>query len=107
MRRRALLSALALLLLALLVMLFLGIRHRAPPPPERVRVDESPAPASPPLPAPLLAPRSEVATVAGAPTVPDPPPIIDDIIVEKPEVCAGEENLITVKAHTENGTFTM
>jgi hypothetical protein len=34
----------------------------------------------------------------------DPPPVIDEVIVEKPEVCAGEENLITVRAHTTNGT---
>ena len=35
---------------------------------------------------------------------PDPPPVIDEVSVEKPEVCSGEENLITVRAHTVNGT---
>jgi hypothetical protein len=30
-------------------------------------------------------------------------PIIDEIIVEKQEVCEGEENLITVRAHTPEG----
>ncbi len=35
---------------------------------------------------------------------PEPPPVIDDIVLEKKEVCAGEENLVTVKAHTTNGT---
>lgn len=30
-------------------------------------------------------------------------PIIDEIVVEKPEVCRGEENLISVRAHTEGG----
>ncbi len=34
----------------------------------------------------------------------DPPPVIDEIVVEKSEVCSGEENLITVRAHTVNGT---
>jgi hypothetical protein len=31
-------------------------------------------------------------------------PIIDEVLVEKDEVCSGEENLITVRAHTPNGT---
>jgi hypothetical protein len=35
---------------------------------------------------------------------PDPPPVIDAIELEKSEVCAGEENLVTVKAHTTNET---
>jgi hypothetical protein len=30
------------------------------------------------------------------------PPVIDRILVEKPEVCEGEENLITVEAHAPN-----
>ena len=30
-------------------------------------------------------------------------PVIDEILVEKQEVCEGEENLITVKAHTPDG----
>jgi hypothetical protein len=34
----------------------------------------------------------------------EPPPVIDEVTVEKQEVCEGEENLVTVKAHTENGT---
>jgi hypothetical protein len=34
----------------------------------------------------------------------EPAPVIDSITVEKPEVCEGEENLITVRAHTVNGT---
>ena len=31
------------------------------------------------------------------------PPIIDEVVVEKGELCEGEENLITVRAHTANG----
>ena len=34
----------------------------------------------------------------------DPPPVIDEIVLEKKEVCSGEENLITVKSHTTNNT---
>jgi len=57
------------------------------------------------------APRAvKLAAPAPAPSInsrrPSEPiaPIIDEIIVEKPEVCEGEENLITVKAHTVDGT---
>jgi hypothetical protein len=48
--------------------------------------------------------------VSPAPSAPqpagsaDPPPVIDEIVLEKKEVCAGEENLVTVKSHTTNGT---
>jgi hypothetical protein len=42
------------------------------------------------------APRLPPAQAAAAPA----PPIIDEILVEKPEVCEGEENLVTVRAHT-------
>ena len=33
-----------------------------------------------------------------------PPPVIDKIQLEKKEVCQGEENLVTVSAHTVDGT---
>jgi len=62
------------------------------------------APASPP-PNPggparsRLPPAPAVATASPAPA----PPIIDEIRVEKPEVCEGEENLVTVRAHTPDG----
>jgi hypothetical protein len=39
---------------------------------------------------------------ARAPTAPLPP-IIDTVTVEKDEVCEGEENLVTVQAHTADG----
>ena len=38
------------------------------------------------------------------PSTPEPAPIVDDVTVEKKEVCEGEENLVTVRAHTENAT---
>jgi hypothetical protein len=31
-------------------------------------------------------------------------PVIDEIAVEKPEICSGEENLVSVRAHTRDGT---
>ncbi len=31
------------------------------------------------------------------------PPIIDEVIIEKTELCEGEENLVTVRAHSANG----
>ena len=41
---------------------------------------------------------------AGAPAATPPaPPVIDAIDVEKSEVCAGEENLVSVKAHAVDG----
>lgn len=57
-----------------------------------------------------LVPAVQVAAAApaapAAPSMPalDPPPVIDEVSVEKPEVCSGEENLITIRAHTTNGT---
>jgi hypothetical protein len=43
-------------------------------------------------------------TAIAAPRPSEAPPIIDEVTVEKPEVCSGEDNLITVRAHTLNGT---
>ena len=58
-------------------------RHDSPPPRK-----QSPVPAKP----------SEAN--------PDDPnlPIVDEVAVEKTEVCRGEDNVLTVKAHTQNGT---
>lgn len=80
--------------------------------------DPPPAVATPPPPAmpgprvaeapPAPAPKSEP-----TPEAPPPPaeakadpkaPVIDEITVEKQEVCEGEENLISVRAHTPDGT---
>jgi hypothetical protein len=55
------------------------------------------------------APSPALATAPGAPEVapaaapPPAPPIVDEIQVEKQEVCSGEENLISVRAHTPDG----
>jgi hypothetical protein len=55
-------------------------------------------------PLPLPPPPPTARDLAGAPESADPPPVIDTIAVEKSSVCSGEENLITVRAHTKNGT---
>jgi hypothetical protein len=61
----------------------------------------------------VIAPAVQVAAASPAapatPVIPsmpalDPAPVIDEIQVEKPEVCSGEDNLITIRAHTVNGT---
>jgi hypothetical protein len=51
---------------------------------------------------------SEATAASGAPAPRDAPPqpaapIVDEIVVEKQEVCSGEENLISVRAHTPDG----
>ena len=51
-----------------------------------------------------MAPPSGTPAASASAGTQDPPPVIDDIELEKKEVCAGEENLVTVKAHTINGT---
>ncbi len=55
---------------------------------------------------PAQAPPPAVPVRASPPVSPPPPaePIIDEITVEKRSVCEGEDNLITVRAHTANGT---
>ncbi|HEX5752729.1 MAG TPA: hypothetical protein VFZ09_41375 [Archangium sp.] len=66
------------------------VRTRAPSSPEQ---ESAPALAAAPKP-----PEAE------APAAPEPaPPIVDEILVEKQEVCSGEDNLITVRAHTPDG----
>jgi len=88
-----------LLLLAVVVALLLWLRP-APAPPEPVNSSE---------PAQHFTPVPSVGRIQSGPLVPDAfrepeaePPIIDQISVEKDEVCEGEENLITVKAHTKD-----
>ena len=97
--RRALLAGVALLALPLFWVLLR--RH-----------DPAPATAEAPLPASAglvtRAPISEPVAIADAPRVPSPDdperPLIDSVTVDKREVCRGEENFVTVKAHTRNGT---
>src|SRR5438105_4062074 len=49
-------------------------------------------------------PRAPAAVASSAAaSAPIAPPVFDDIRVEKEEVCEGEENLVTVRAHTTDG----
>jgi hypothetical protein len=74
---------------------------RPPPPPAMpgpLRGDAAPAPVatqSLPPERPAEAPAAAVDPAA---------PVIDDITVEKTEVCEGEENLISLRAHTPDGS---
>ncbi len=74
------------------------------PPRRAVAAAEVPAPAFDVQAARPLDPAPPPAKEAPAPPPPEPAPVIDAITVEKPEVCSGEENLVTVRAHTVNGT---
>jgi hypothetical protein len=65
-----------------------GMDHAGPTPPAA-----TPRPAAPA--AIHLPPAVEPALASGPRT-----PLIDDVVVEKPELCAGEETLVTVRAHT-------
>lgn len=82
---------------------------REEPPPE---VAAPPPPAMPgprlaetaPAPAPQPTPPPEApAKIAEAPADPTAP-VVDEVTLEKTEVCEGEENLVTVRAHTPDGT---
>ncbi|WP_437819653.1 hypothetical protein [Sorangium sp. So ce1078] len=74
---------------------------RAPRVPEPVRA--APKASAPEAPPSARRAASAAAASKRAPAE-DPAPLIDAVEVEKPEVCAGEENLITVRSHTTDGT---
>lgn len=54
-------------------------------------------------PPPAAAAAALKPTPAAAPPAAVAPPVIDAVQVEKDEVCEGEENLVTVRAHTKDG----
>jgi hypothetical protein len=92
-------AALAALIVLLLVLR--GSRDDRPRANEAPAVDDERPPrdrSSPP--AIAAAPRPPAQKAITPPRDAPLVPIIDEIVVEKPEVCRGEENLITVKAHT-------
>lgn len=101
-RRRSVLVVLAAL--AILVILVLW-RGRTDKPSVAANGPDENAPPRPTsdwhAPSPTTAP-SATAESLGVP--PEPPPVIDSITLEKTSVCSGEENLVTVKAHTINST---
>lgn len=102
-KRRAALGALVVAL-AVGSFLLLFAPVAAPPRPDAGAASDPSVAAGPTAPA-----SASPAPPAGRPTPPTaaegPPeaPVIDEIVLEKQEVCAGEENLITVRAHTPRG----
>jgi hypothetical protein len=100
--RRALTALAALLALVLAVFLWPKKDAEIPIPSSPVAPSASGGEPSSISPAPIVSDRAR--SPALSPPVPDPAPVIDEIKWEKPEVCSGEENLITVRAHTVNGT---
>ncbi|HEY8208844.1 MAG TPA: PKD domain-containing protein [Myxococcaceae bacterium] len=70
-----------------------------PPPPE------GPGPTASPSEQARLAPPAQPPQLAREmPGGPGAAPVIDEVTVEKKEVCEGEENLVTIKAHTPDGS---
>jgi len=102
-RRRLVFVAAALLVIAIIVLLLMPARRK----PEE-RLSRPAPPATPSIVAPVETPPVASSAPAAAQRIPgaspDEAPVIDEIQVEKPEVCSGEENLITIRAHTVNGT---
>lgn len=100
-RRQALLGGVAVGVAALIAWLLLSKSPEKPEAPKAApdtpQASWSPGPSSPSPAAPPQAP---------APQAPPSPnaPIVDEVLVEKKEVCSGEENLIIVHAHTPDGT---
>jgi hypothetical protein len=93
------LVAAALMLIVLVLSFSRGRSRAAPSLPTDGEVARSPVSrAAPTVVRPAERPRPP-STESGKPL----PPVIDEILVEKEEVCEGEENLITVKAHTLDG----
>jgi hypothetical protein len=105
MRRRNLLLVLAVVIIAAL---FLWKRERPLPPREAPVVAAYVAPplveAPPPDPGPGNEETPPATPPPGSEAMREPlPPIIDDILVEPPAVCDGDETLVTVKARTAGG----
>jgi hypothetical protein len=93
------------LLLVLALFLWWMLRSAPPttarpkPPPEQPRQPQEQA----------LRERDQARSAPGPSDQPTPiemgpAPVIDEIILEKQEVCEGEENLVTVRAHMPDGT---
>src|SRR4051812_23114351 len=78
--------------------------------PSGASADTQPSPSAPTASAPTTAAAPTTATPLTTPQAPTvtvadsrPAPVIDEITVEKQEVCSGEENLVSIRAHTVDG----
>lgn len=89
----------ALATLVLVAGWFLSQERPVTSPAPTTEVAQAPEPAPPP---PTAEPPPQVAVdTPGESRV--PPPVIDEVTVEKQEVCSGEDNLIGVRAHSPDG----
>lgn len=100
----------ALLVLAAVAGLvaWLLLPREQPPEPSAASARMPEAPPPQPEPQPEPATPAELGASVAAPAEPaEPvPPVVDEVRVEKTEVCSGEENLVTVRAHTVDGNDT-
>ncbi len=94
---------LALLVLGVLVGWLLSRSQPAPEAPAPRTQTRAQAPGEDTPPSALAAAPTPPPANAPAGGSEPAPPIVDEILVEKPEVCSGEDNLITVRAHTPDG----
>ncbi len=101
-RPRWWMGLLGLLAVALVVAWLLSSREE-PAPEAAVAQARTRAPAAEVAPPPAVAPVAPAAEEPAVSVAPPAAPIVDDILVEKQEVCSGEENLITIRAHTPDG----
>ena len=93
--RKAVLAAAIVLLLAVPLLLRDGDGREAP-----LETAAFVQPPPPPRPSPVASAPSKAAPATPAAIA---PPVFDSVQVEKEEVCEGEENLISVRAHTTDG----
>jgi hypothetical protein len=86
--------------------LFLLLKHhlKASPAPQEPMPSSAVSPSGPTVSPNTAGGPAPIPAGSASEVKAEPPPVIDSITVEKPSVCSGEENLITVKAHTTNGS---
>jgi hypothetical protein len=94
--------ALALGAAAVLALLLIWLRSRGADAPMSQHAPSAQRPA----PSPRAAARSlpVLPPARPSPTPATNAPVVDEIVVEKPELCAGEETLVTVRAHTPDAS---
>jgi hypothetical protein len=101
-RRQAAMLGLAAVVLVVGWLLSMDRTVPRPPAPTQAGLTAPRPVEAPPMPPPApAAPPPGVAEPARA--APVPPPVIDAVWVEKQEVCSGEDNLISVRAHSPDG----
>jgi hypothetical protein len=87
---------------AVLALLMFWLRSRGAEAPVRHHVSGAQHPA--PGPSETLHNRAVLPPARESPPRATSAPVIDEIVVEKPELCAGEETLVSVRAHTPDAS---